>query len=98
MSQSSEIRQRVQKLLGENMSKLSSGFMELSAELKSQNNSPEALKKVDRLFKLLMEFNRSISAEITGLMDAREGDDKRLELLSEEKRRLEVLYTSGISF
>ncbi|HTK82136.1 MAG TPA: sigma-54-dependent Fis family transcriptional regulator [Bacteroidota bacterium] len=98
MSQPSEIRQRVQKLLGENMSKLSSGFMELSSELKSQNSSPEALKKVDRLFKMLMEFNRSISAELTGLMDDREGDDKRLASLAEEKRRLEVLYTSGISF
>jgi transcriptional regulator with GAF, ATPase, and Fis domain len=98
MNQLPEIRQRIQKLLGENMSQVSSGFMELTSELKAMNVSATVLKKVDRLFKLLMEFNRTISGEMTALMDGQEQYDKHFAQLSEEKRRLEVLYTSGISF
>jgi Nif-specific regulatory protein len=93
-----DIKQRIQKLLGESMSQLSSSFMELSAGLKSAEVSPEVSKKVEKLFSMVMHMNRTLSGEINALSDEQEVLTKRFEQSIEERRRLEVLYTSGILF
>ncbi|MEW5799276.1 MAG: sigma 54-interacting transcriptional regulator [Bacteroidota bacterium] len=94
----SELRQKYQKLLGDSMSKLSSEFMELTALLKSSQASAELSKKVDKLFKMLMESNRTLSGEANSLFDQIEKLEKTIEQVSEAKRQFEVLYSSGILF
>ena len=98
MSQLSEIRQRFQKILGESISQFSSVFMGLSSDLKSNGTSEEALKKIDKLFKMLIGSNRALSGEINSLMDQYEKNEEQYLLLNEERQRLETLYTSGILF
>ncbi|MFA6539995.1 MAG: sigma 54-interacting transcriptional regulator [Bacteroidota bacterium] len=94
----SDIRQKYQKLLGESMSRLSSEFMELTTIVKSVQSSSELSKKIDRLFKLVMESNRTINAETTALIDQLEKTERTLEHMTEAKRQFEVLYSSGILF
>lgn len=94
----SELRQRYQKLLGDSMSQLSSEFMELATLLKNSSASIEATKKVDKLFKLLMESNRRLNNETTLLFEQIEKLEKSLEAMTEAKRQFEVLYSSGILF
>lgn len=94
----SELRQKYQKLLGDSMSQFSSEFMELTTLLKSSQASPDVTKKVDKLFKLLMEVNRKQSGETNALFDQIEKLEKSLEQISEAKRQFEVLYSSGILF
>jgi Nif-specific regulatory protein len=93
-----ELRQRLQKDLSEMMAQLSSGFLELSMHFKQAGRSAEGAKNIDRLFRLLMESNRALSAELNSLLDQQENLEKRMEQLLEEKRKLEVLYSSGILF
>lgn len=93
-----ELRQKYQKLIGDSMSQLSSEFMELTALLKSSHASPDVVKKVDKLFKLLMEANRKQSAETNILFEQIEKLERSLGHMIEAKRQLEVLYSSGILF
>ncbi len=93
-----EIRPRIQKSLSDAISRLSSAFMELSSLVKSSNASPEVQKSVDRIFRLVMELHRSISGDVNAALDEHEKLTARIEQLNEERRRLEVLYTAGISF
>jgi Nif-specific regulatory protein len=93
-----ELRQKYQKLIGDSMSQLSSEFMELTALLKSSQASPEVVKKVDKLFKLLMDANRKQSAETNVLFEQIEKLSRSLEQMTEAKRQFEVLYSSGILF
>ena len=44
-----EHRQRLQQILGENLSQLSAEFLSLTTELKKNNAFPELQKKVDKL-------------------------------------------------
>lgn len=94
----SDIRQKYQKLLGDSMSRLSSEFMELTTLVTSLQSSSEAAKKIDRLFKLVMESNRAINSETAALIDRWEKMEQILEQMTESKRQLEVLYSSGIIF
>ncbi len=94
----SSVRARLQKTLGDSMSQLSSGFMAVSSDLKSANIAPDIQKKLDKLFATLMQVHRSLSGEINTLIDQQDRIEKQFERLNEEKRRLEVLYTSGILF
>jgi hypothetical protein len=94
----SDIRQRIQKLLGDGVSQVSSAFIGLSSGLQGSANSADLQKRVDKLFKMLMESNRMISGEVNALLDVLEKNDQRFAQVSEEKHRLEVLYTSGILF
>lgn len=80
------------------MSKLSSEFMELTTLLKASQTPADISKKVDRLFKLLMESNRSLSNEANELFEQIEKLEKTIEQVSEAKRQFEVLYSSGILF
>ncbi len=93
-----ELRPRIQKTLSDTIGRLSTSFMELSTQVKSSNTSPEVQKSIDRIFKLMMESQRMISSDITSVMDEHEKVQQRFEQLKEERRRLEVLYTTGIAF
>lgn len=94
----SELRQKYQKLLSDSMSQFSSEFMELTALLKNVPSAPDVSKKVDKLFKLLMEANRKQNSETNALFDQIEKLERSLELMTETKRQFEVLYSSGILF
>ena len=98
MVSTTELRQRLQKFFGDSMSTLSSGFMEVSLLLKTPDKFKEVSNKVDKLFHALLETSRSITVEIGALIDQHEKMDRQIERLNEEKRRLEVLYASGILF
>ena len=98
MVSTTELRQRLQKFFGDSMSTLSSGFMEVSLLLKTPDKFKEVSNKVDKLFHALLETSRSITVEIGALVDQHEKMDRQIERLNEEKRRLEVLYASGILF
>lgn len=93
-----EIRQKINKLLGDFTSQASEGFLSLSNELKNSNVPPEQIKNVDKLFKKLIEFNRELSSSLNSVLNDSEKSEKVITQLKEEKRRLEVLYTSGILF
>jgi len=60
MPQLFDVKQRIQKLLGESMSQLSSAFMELSAGLKTAAVPTEVSKKVEKLFSMVMHMNRTL--------------------------------------
>ncbi|MFZ4619949.1 MAG: sigma 54-interacting transcriptional regulator [Bacteroidota bacterium] len=80
------------------MSQFSSEFMELTSLLKNSPPAPDVSKKVDKLFKLLMEANRKQNGETNALFDQIEKLERSLEQMTEAKRQFEVLYSSGILF
>ncbi|MFA5832697.1 MAG: sigma 54-interacting transcriptional regulator [Bacteroidota bacterium] len=94
----SDLRQKYQKLLGDSMSQLSSEFMELTTLLKSSHVDSDVAKKVDKLFKMLMDANRRQNSETNIMFDQMEKLEKSIEQISEAKRQFEVLYSSGILF
>lgn len=98
MTSTTEIQQQFQKKFGDMTSRLSSSFLELTSELKSSGASQDTLKKVDRIFKLLMEFNQGTSSDMNRLIEESDKVHKTILQLREEKRKLEVLYSSGIMF
>ncbi|QQS36494.1 MAG: sigma-54-dependent Fis family transcriptional regulator [Ignavibacteriales bacterium] len=98
MSNSTEAHQQFQKKMGESISRLSASFLELSSELKSNSISTELQKKVDRIFKLFMEHTQSINSDVSGFIEKNGGLERTISNLLEEKRKLEVLYSSGIVF
>lgn len=94
----SDTRQHFQKLLGDATSQLSAEFMELSSLLRVASAPSAAVKKVDALFKHLMEWNRRQSNEANELFERIESLERSLERMTEAKRQFEVLYASGILF
>ncbi len=98
MATLSEFRQRVQKNLGDAISRISSGFMSLSEELKRGHVHQDVLNQADKLFKAVIESHRTIAAEMNALLDQEEKQEHLSERLTAEKHRLEVLYASGILF
>ncbi|HSP86909.1 MAG TPA: sigma-54-dependent Fis family transcriptional regulator [Ignavibacteriaceae bacterium] len=80
---------------GSDFNKISSTFMELNTAV---NSSPEILEKVEKLFKLIMESNQKNNSEINKLIEKQKKDEDIISNLKEDKRRLEVLYSSGILF
>lgn len=94
----SDERQRFQKLLSDSTGSLSTGFMELSSLLRTSGAPAETVKKVDKLFALVMDANRKISGETTALFEGMEKAERSLERMTEAKRQYEVLYSSGILF
>ena len=87
--------QQLNKSLGEFISQLSQGFVELSGKVKE---TPELGKDIDRLFRKIMDFNRGISTDIKELIDQCEKVESEFGKLRDEKNRLERLYASGIQF
>lgn len=70
-------------------------FMELNSSVK---NSPEIAEKVENLFKSFLESNQKINTAINKLILQQKKDEVKIDQLQEDKRRLEVLYSSGILF
>ncbi len=91
-------RQKFQKLLSDSTGSLSTGFMELSSLLRTSGAPAETVKKVDKLFSLVMDANRKVSGETNALFDGIDKLERTMERMSEAKRQYEVLYSSGILF
>ncbi len=98
MFNSNEKRQELNKLFSDALSRVSTGFMELSASIRNSEVSVETQSQVDKLFRLMMDFNRNSVSEVNLLLDNFEKCKKESEQLKEEKRKLEILYSSGILF
>jgi len=93
-----EIRQKYQKALGQAMSQISEHFMSLSSHLEKEGGSSRVREQVNRLFKLWMKTNHLLTNETKEVFSYLDQLEERLEILKEEKRRLDILYTSGIVF
>src|SRR5690606_18289784 len=93
-----ETQQMFQKKSGEVLSRISTLFMELNSELKNNSVPPEITKKVDKLFKIFLESNQGLTSEMMKLFDETTKFEKKINQLKEDKRKLEVLYSSGILF
>jgi Nif-specific regulatory protein len=87
--------QQLNKSIGEFVSQLSQGFVDLSNKVK---DTPELGKDIDRLFRKIMDFNRGISNDIKELIEECEKIESDFSKLNNEKIRLERLYASGIQF
>lgn len=98
MTSLSETKKHLQEKTGENFQKLSSSFMELAEGLKAIGGSKEILQKIDKTFKLSLEANQQINSEFSKLFEKFEKTAKIIEQLKEEKKRLEILFSSGIQF
>lgn len=94
----SEQRQTLNKKLSDFISSSSSEFLELSKELKVNSASDESTKRLDKIFKRLLEFNRSFSQDVNDLLEEVQKIESLLNKIRDEKRRLEILYSSGILF
>jgi transcriptional regulator with GAF, ATPase, and Fis domain len=88
-------RQAINKLLGDYLSQSTEGFMNVSNLVKT---NPEAIKLLDKTYRKVIEFNRAIGSELNLLVEELERGGSQLEKISEEKKRLEKLYASGIQF
>lgn len=98
MSATAENYQQFQKKIGDLISRLSTSFLELSNELKSNGNSTDTIKKLDRVFKTVIEGTQNVNADFNNIITEISHLEKKLSDLLEEKRKLEVLYSSGIIF
>ncbi len=80
------------------MSRITEKFMALSSDLKNQSAGDAIREQVDQLYKLWMKTNHALTGETKDIFAYLEKLESHLEKLIEEKRRLDVLYTSGIVF
>ncbi len=96
MSDLNERQKEINQKMEANFTRFSSSFMELSSALKSLNGSNEIIDKLEKLFKLFLESNQDVNAEIGKLLEVQNKLEKIISQLKEDKRRLEVLYSSGI--
>jgi len=94
----SERRKILNKLLGDFMSESSQAFLSISNQLKLIPQTDELKKKVDRVFKRLIEFNRNIGNETNENFNQYDSLLHKYDKLIVENKRLETLYLSGILF
>lgn len=94
----SEKRTMLNKLLADFISEASQNFMNVSAEIKKFSYNVETQKQLDKIFKKILEFGRSIGNEISIFFNEYEELTARHEKLKAENKRLETLYLSGILF
>jgi len=94
----SERRKILNKLLGDFMSESSQAFLSISNQLKLIPQTDELKKKVDRVFKRLIEFNRNIGNETNENYNQYDSLLHKYDKLIVENKRLETLYLSGILF
>jgi len=98
MSSLSEKKQQAQNFLVEAASNFSKLCSDLSNEIKMLNNSSQASLKVDQLFKYFLNWNRELSTKVNEFLETITNLDSQISRLSDEKKKLEVLYSSGILF
>ncbi|MDP3830473.1 MAG: sigma 54-interacting transcriptional regulator, partial [Ignavibacteriaceae bacterium] len=60
------------------------------------SNSSQLNSKVDQVFKSFLNWNREIANQINTLFETQISLEKQVSILNEEKKKLEVLYSSGI--
>lgn len=94
----SEQRQSLNKKLSDFISGASTEFLELSKELKTLTGSETSLKRIDKIFKQLLDFNRNFGKDVNELLEEVQKIESLLSRTRDEKRRLEILYSSGILF
>jgi len=94
----SEKRTVLNKTLSDFMSEASQSFMNLSLQLKNHPDNADNLKQLDRIFKKLIDFNRTIGIETNNIFNELESINLKLSKAIEENKRLETLYISGILF
>lgn len=82
----------------EAITELSALFMELVSKVEDASTKEILRPFVDSLFKKWMQHNQAQTSTVNKLFQSCESSEKMLQFLKEEKRRLEALYTSGISF
>jgi hypothetical protein len=83
MSEISEIRQKLQKEIGDSFSQVSSGFMEVSAKLKMAGIAEEFIKSLDHLFKTWLRTSQVLSGDVNALTDRYEEMESKLKHLNE---------------
>ncbi|GAB4289607.1 MAG: sigma-54-dependent Fis family transcriptional regulator [Ignavibacteriaceae bacterium] len=88
----------VQNSLNILFSKLSSGFAELKELLRKSGISDDSKSVPDKLFNELLQSAQSVANDIRVISENMGKIQRQLEQLGEEKRRLQVLYSSGILF
>jgi transcriptional regulator with GAF, ATPase, and Fis domain len=98
MSLPVEKKQQLQNIIVESASKISQLCSELSNEVRLSNNSTQLNPKVDQIFKSFLNWNREIANNINTLFDTQISLEKQVSTLLDEKKKLEVLYSSGILF
>ncbi|MCB0305913.1 MAG: sigma 54-interacting transcriptional regulator [Calditrichaeota bacterium] len=72
--------------------------MNVSARLEKAGLGGEDRKQFERLFKTWMRWNQTLNGQVKDLLENHAKAAKQFDTLREEKRRLEVLYASGIQF
>lgn len=70
-------------------------FMKLSSAVK---DSSAVAEEVNNLYKLFLQYHQEINSEIYKLNLQQRKNEEKINQLIEDKRRLEVLYSSGILF
>ncbi|MDP2301503.1 MAG: sigma-54-dependent Fis family transcriptional regulator [Ignavibacteria bacterium] len=98
MSSPLEKKIELQNILVESASKISQLCSELSTEIRQTSNSSQLNSKVDQVFKSFLNWNREIANQINTLFETQISLEKQVSILNEEKKKLEVLYSSGIIF
>ncbi len=94
----SEQRQSLNKKLSDFISASSTEFLELSNEIKPLKTADSSIKRIDKIFKHMLEFNRGFGKDINELLEEVQKVESLLSKTKDEKRRLEILYSSGILF
>jgi Nif-specific regulatory protein len=98
MSLPLEKKQQLQNILVDSASKISQLCSELSTEIRELNQPTQLNSKVDQVFKSFLNWNREISHHINTLFETQINLEKQVSTLNDEKKKLEVLYSSGILF
>ena len=74
----SEKRTVLNKTLSDFMSEASQSFMNLSLQLKNHPDNADNLKQLDRIFKKLIDFNRTIGIETNNIFNELESINLKL--------------------
>lgn len=91
-------REKLSKKFGDFVSEISGDFMNVMQNIKSGEPKEITTKLVESIFKKTLNFSRNFNDEIEEYLEGSEKLREKIEYLTEENRKLEVLYLSGIQF
>jgi len=95
MTQSQTDKVPVSKKIDEIISAFTKDFLELANHTK---NDPALASRVQKVFISILGYFRGLQADFVIMEKNHPSENRQLEILLEEKRRLETLYTTGIYF
>ncbi|RMF59322.1 MAG: sigma-54-dependent Fis family transcriptional regulator [Calditrichaeota bacterium] len=98
MEKIDNVFQKLQSVVDAAVSQLSTSFMEVNNELLQSGASQSAQKKFNALYKSWLKTNQQINHESSVIQRVLKKMESALQSIKEEKKRLEILYTSGILF